>query len=215
MKILRIFILAFLFSGSAFAQDVQKEFFVFLNTNPDKKEIPEDSVTALQKAHLANIGALYKKGLLTAAGPFQNGGGMFILLAPNLDSAQNILKTDPAISADRFRLEVLPLTFLHAKVCEIHDEDAMGAYQTLRLLPKDKKMPVDASSVKKMSKKARLKAAIAFNSGGGIIIFEKGEVSDPEAFENELDPKTLRKLKANFEFEFKQLWTAEETFCND
>ncbi len=63
---------------SAQAQS-NKLFFVFLNSNPDKAILDADKAEQLQSAHLKNIERLAIEGIMKAAGPFEGGGGMFIL----------------------------------------------------------------------------------------------------------------------------------------
>ncbi len=94
--------------ASSFGQNTGNLFFVFLNTNPDREKLNEEEVNQLQTAHLKNIERLHSEKKLLAAGPFDGGGGMFVLQASSLEEAKNHLKADPAISANRFRIEVLP-----------------------------------------------------------------------------------------------------------
>jgi len=109
-KLFFALLMVFLIMGKTplMAQITDNLYFVFLNTNPDREKLPDDRVAQLQDAHLKNIGQLHSEKKLLAAGPFDGGGGMFVLQANSLDEAKDLLKTDPAISANRFIIEVLP-----------------------------------------------------------------------------------------------------------
>jgi len=91
------------------APAVDSLYFVFLNTHPDRETLPESRVMELQQGHMANIQRLAAQGSLRAAGPFAGGGGIFILTGESIDGVQDTLKSDPAIAAGRFRLEIYPM----------------------------------------------------------------------------------------------------------
>lgn len=72
-----------------------------------------DSATAakIQEGHVANISRLYKDGKLKVAGPFGNERvrqGIFIFDCDTKEEVEQLLKTDPAISAGRFIDEIHP-----------------------------------------------------------------------------------------------------------
>ncbi|HRW98769.1 MAG TPA: YciI family protein, partial [Cyclobacteriaceae bacterium] len=79
-----------------FAQE-SKFTFVFLNTRTDKPELQKEELDELMKGHLANIRRLVKEGKMIMAGPFDGGGGIFIMNSNSVDSVKNWLKTDPGI----------------------------------------------------------------------------------------------------------------------
>ena len=120
----QLFFLFFLFvSISGFAQQknetvrekIQPYWFVMLLKGPDRSQ---DSVTAakIQEGHMANMARLHKEGKLKVAGPFGDGGswvGLFIFdaSAPGCKTKEEIeqlLKTDPAISAGRLTYDIRP-----------------------------------------------------------------------------------------------------------
>ena len=85
-----------LFFNSMMAQE--KSFvWVFLNTNPNRPELPKAEVDSLQAGHMANIGRLAKEGKLLIAGPFYGGGGIFGFRSTTIDTVNEWLSTDPAI----------------------------------------------------------------------------------------------------------------------
>jgi len=92
-------------------------YFVMLTEGPNRSQ---DSVTAMkiQESHLANIGKLYKEGKLLVAGPFLDESkwkGIFIFKCKDAKECEELLKTDPAVSAGRLLYEIHP--WMTAKNC--------------------------------------------------------------------------------------------------
>ncbi len=114
---MRKLILAFttLFAIVSFskAQDKQEEpfeiikyYFVELITNPDRPELPKVQVDSIQAAHMANMGSMAEKGQLMLAGPFEGGGGIFVLNVPTMEAAEKLAAQDPAVSAGRLLTKI-------------------------------------------------------------------------------------------------------------
>lgn len=116
------------------AQNNKELFFVFLNTNPDKEKISESQVESLQTAHLKNIEKLAKEGKILSAGPFEGGGGMFVISADDQFQVWEYLKTDPAIEAKRYKIEVLPFKVWNGNICAAREPYDMVNYQFVRLI---------------------------------------------------------------------------------
>ena len=97
-----------------FAQDQQgnppaeivKYFFVELITNPDRPDLPQTEVDSIQKAHMANIGKMVEEKVLMLAGPFEKGGGIFILKVESMEAAKALVARDPAVKAGRLLTEI-------------------------------------------------------------------------------------------------------------
>ncbi len=72
----------------------------------------EQEKQKLMRGHLDNISRLADEGKLIVAGPFGkndlNYRGLFILTTASTEEALALLKTDPAIAAGVFDIEVLP-----------------------------------------------------------------------------------------------------------
>jgi len=160
-----IIILLLMLPFMAFAQYELPGYFVFLNSNPDREALQEDSVQSLQVAHLANIDSLYSLKKITAAGPFENGGGIFILRAPDIDSAQLILNTDPAVQAGRFLLETYPMEIIVGENKVLDSVYDMISLDFIRLIKKAEK----ASILDQEYRKHLALINDAYNSG--IILF--------------------------------------------
>jgi uncharacterized protein YciI len=68
-------------------------------------------VQKIQEGHMANINKMAQAGKLFAAGPILDNGalrGIFIFRAASIDEAIALAAEDPAIKAERLKLEILP-----------------------------------------------------------------------------------------------------------
>ncbi|MFZ0391405.1 MAG: YciI family protein [Calditrichia bacterium] len=93
--------------------NVEMETYYFgLITRGDKWRPERTAETdRIQREHLANIRRLAEAGKLTAAGPFLHDGeyrGIFIFKSANLQQADSLSKTDPAVKAGRLKVELHP-----------------------------------------------------------------------------------------------------------
>ena len=82
----------------------------FLRRGPTPAADPA-TATALQRAHLDNIGRLASQGQLVLAGPFADDGdlrGIYVFAVATLAEAEALTATDPAIAAGALRLELHP-----------------------------------------------------------------------------------------------------------
>ena len=114
--------------------EAQKSDFVwvFLNTNPNRSEIPKPEAESRQADHLANIGRLAKEGKLLAAGPFSTGGGIFVFQRTSIDTVKAWVATDPAVKAGRFILDYLPYRPLIGSICSVGEKYTMTTYHSVR-----------------------------------------------------------------------------------
>jgi len=82
--------------------------FVVLKTGKTKIEDAEKR-KELQAGHMKNISRLAEEGKLVLAGPFNQGGdlrGIYIFNVKTLEEAAELVKTDPAIKAGLFDVEM-------------------------------------------------------------------------------------------------------------
>ncbi len=130
-----VFLILLFASVSLSAQTERGRYtFVFLNTNPDRAELPKNEVDSLQAGHIANINRLVKEQRMIAAGPYYTGGGIFIF-DTDLEETQALLDSDPAIAAGRFKLEVYPFDMQDGKICTLwHKDEADIAMTTYRFV---------------------------------------------------------------------------------
>jgi uncharacterized protein YciI/uncharacterized damage-inducible protein DinB len=68
-------------------------------------------VQKIQEGHMANINRMAQLGKLFAAGPIMDNGdlrGIFIFRAASIEEAKALAAEDPAIKAERLKIEILP-----------------------------------------------------------------------------------------------------------
>jgi len=106
--------------------------FVFLNKKSDAEPMAKEKVDEIMKGHMANIERLAKEGKLIAAGPFEGGGGIFILNTTDTDEAKKWLSTDPGVQANRWNIEILPYTPRIGSVCVAKEPYEMVSYHSIR-----------------------------------------------------------------------------------
>ena len=107
--------------------------FVFLNSKPDKEEITLEEEESLQTAHLKNIDRLVSEGKMLVAGPFDGGGGIFILTTGKVSEAGAWLDSDPAVRAKRWDIELFPVKFLNGGACLAKEPYEMVKYNFVRV----------------------------------------------------------------------------------
>lgn len=115
-----LIIVFFLLPFGAFAQDKTYSI-VFLNKKLDAEPIDKETQTKLFEGHMANINRLAQEGKLLTAGPFDGGGGIFILNTTSLSEAEAWISTDPAVQANRWNTEILPFTPRKGSVCHVSE----------------------------------------------------------------------------------------------
>lgn len=193
-------------------------YFVFLNTNPNRTDIPKEQIQELQNKHLANIDSLYRIGKLVAAGPFEGGGGLFILVAPTIDSAKRILESDPAIAAKRFKIEVFPFEFNIGATCPMQEPFEMTDFYFIRYF----KGIVDLKE-EKFAQLYQNHLDLYQDYTDSLIL--DGVFNKNAGFVQIIDMKKAEKIKQiirqdslvnqNYYYtELKKLWIAKGTFCD-
>ena len=95
----------------------------FLKKGPNQS-LDSAQAAELQRAHLDNIFRLADEGKLVLAGPFMDGGelrGVYVFNVETVEEAEALTKTDPAIQAGRFVMELHPW-YGSAATCMINDQ---------------------------------------------------------------------------------------------
>jgi len=103
--------LALLFALAAAAfQPSEVYYLVFLRPDPARKPLPKAEGERMQAAHMANIHSMADRGVLVAAGPFDDDpttiSGIFVFRAASLDDAKRIAEEDPTVVGHRNQVEV-------------------------------------------------------------------------------------------------------------
>lgn len=212
-----ILLIAILLTGGV-AKSQSNLFFVFLNTNPDREQLSDSETESLQKAHLANIDRLAEEGIMKAAGPFEGGGGMFILNAEDTDAVNEILRTDPAIRANRFTLEVFPLMLANNDLCGAEKPYEMVTYQFVRTLFNVEyfgdpdywfaQHRVFMANLNNNNDFVIAQGNFTYDCDGFLIL----DVADAETAEKIIKKHPCVK-EGQLNYEIKTLWIAKGTFC--
>ena len=94
--------------------EMRMYYMVFLRRGPAWTAATTPEVTAVSRAHRANIDRLTKEGLMVVAGPFEGTSGdralagIFILRVATMEAAKGAVDSDPAVKAGRFVYEIVP-----------------------------------------------------------------------------------------------------------
>ena len=186
-----------------------KHVFVFLNSKPDKKEISDEESEALQKAHLANINLMVADGKLNVAGPFDGGGGIFVLNTGKVSEAYEWLSSDPAIKANRWDIELLPITFLKGNACLAQEPYEMVTYNFIRVnyindIANSKMSGNEFTGWKHLSETDSVLMLGVFPSKDGGVIIYSGEKKATWFGKNQNEHVSLK---------HKSVWVAKGSFC--
>jgi uncharacterized protein YciI len=211
-----LILICLFFSNGSFAQD--NFMFVFLNTNNNREILSEEKVNELQKAHRENIGRLAAEKKLIIAGPFNGGGGIFILNTSSKEQAMEWLNTDAAIRAGRFILELYEYSPLIGSVCAVDGNNEMVLYNFVRFVPNLTKFNIQKESdltkahheyLKELSTTGNVIAAGSLAGRAGTILVINGDLQRDVI---EADPGVRGTL---LETEFKSLYIAKGSFCEN
>ena len=187
--------------------------FVFLHKKSPAEQLAKEQLDKIMEGHLANIERLAKEGKLLVAGPFDGGGGIFILNTTSIDEARMWLSTDPGVQANRWEIEILPYTPRIGEVCIAKEPYEMVNYNFIRFVEKSKATENAEGFLKQhdefvlaLKKGGNIITEGIFESSGSILIL-KGEMND-NLFES--DPAIQHEV---ISMERKKLWIAKGSFC--
>jgi hypothetical protein len=165
---------------------------------------------------MANINRLAKEGKLLAAGPFEGGGGLFILNTTSLDTAQSWVNTDPAVQAKRWNIELLSYTPRIGSICPVSEPYEMVSYTFVRFNAIVEKFTAgtyplliskhDAFVKEHVNPSDMITQAMFGENEGGVLIV-KGELPQG-SFAN--DPAVQQGL---LDVQIKKLYIAKTSFC--
>jgi uncharacterized protein YciI len=187
-------------------------YFVFLNTNPNRPELPEDSVQTLQKLHMENIISMASEGKLLLAGPFQGGGGLFLINAPDSATVWSYLNQDAAILAGRFIIEMYPFSQHWGSICDVPDDAPMKTYGFIRF----RELMTDVIADNADQRQALGEAGILLFSGNfgsthaGIMILQ----STPDSLLQSIASAHPGVSNGHLNAEIRQLWMNEGVLCD-
>ena len=203
---LGLFLTLFFLASLGYSQE--KKVFVFLNSKPDKEEISEEATAELMKLHLANIEQMAKDGKLLVAGPFDGGGGIFIFNTDDPAVTREWLSTDPAVRANRWDIEIFPLTYDKGGACLAQEPYEMVTYNFLRVryINDIANYKMNNSAIEGFAEAVKHDSTIAvgrFPQYDGGYVLTKGEAATMQSLFSP-DQTSL---------ELKKLWVAKGSFC--
>jgi uncharacterized protein YciI len=189
---------------------------VFLNKKTDAEPLPKEQVDKIMEGHMANINRLAKEGKLLAAGPFDGGGGIFILNTTSVDEVRQMLSTDPGIQANRWNIEILPYKPRIGSVCPVGEKYEMTSYSFIRFdAIVSKSTATDFPAILKkhdeylhrLATTGNVVTEAVFGDRDGGILILRGDLQN-EVIES--DPGIQEGL---LEYQIKKLWVARGSFC--
>ena len=197
--------------------NAQKQYsIVFLHKKADAEKLTEEQSNKIFEGHMANINRLAKEGKLVAAGPFDGGGGLFVMNTKSIEEAKSWVATDPGVQAKRWDVEILPYKPRNGGVCAVSEPYQMVEYSFIRFDAEVTKFT--AATYPQIIKKhddylKQLEAtgnvvteAIFGDNDGGVLIM-KGDINR-DVFES--DPGVQEGLIG---LTIKKLYIAKGSFC--
>lgn len=184
--------------------------FVFLNNKPDKEVLSKEKSDSIMQGHMDNIGRLAKERKLQAAGPFEGGGGLFVLNTASTKEANEWLETDPGVKTKRWNIEMFPFNPNVNSVCAVGEKYEMVFYQFVRFSPVNAK----PEAIKKHNDylQTLVKDGLVISEGtfddkgNGILVLK----ADTQKEVIEVDPVVK---SGELKFEMKKLYIAKGSFC--
>ncbi len=212
----RLITLALLFGVLTAVAQEKKYMIVFLNKKPDNEKLTPEETKTIMEGHMANMGRLAKENKLLAAGPFDGGGGIFIMNSSSVDEVEEWISTDPGVKAKRWRIEILPFQPRHGGVCPVGENYEMTSYTFYRFDAVASKFAVARQSelidahdkfLQEIIKGGNVVSEAVFGPRDGGILILKGEV-DTDLMNT--DPAVEAGL---VEVQRKNLYIAKGSFC--
>ena len=199
-----LFIFALVFGAFPLLSQPKSFSFVFLNKKTDAVQLSKEESEKIMGGHMANINRLAKEGKLISAGPFEGGGGIFILNTTSVDEAKRWLDTDPGVKADRWNIEILPYAPHIRSACAVKEPYEMLLYQFIRYRSSDKKVATDF--IGSMQQTGNIITAGFFGDREGIVVLREKVAKEIL----EADP-TVK--SGHLTMDIKDLYIAKGSFC--
>lgn len=189
---------------------------VFLNKNPNAPQLSKAEVDKIMEGHSANREYLAKEGKLLAAGPFEGGGGIYIMKTNSVGEAREWIASDPGIKSGRWTVEVFPYKPRQGGVCPVGENYTMTSYTFVRFDAIVSKATAQNFAdlirqhdkyLNEIGKSGNVVTEAVFGERDGGILIMKGDVQR-ELFDS--DPAVQQGL---IQLEMKKFYTAKGSFC--
>jgi uncharacterized protein YciI len=189
---------------------------VFLNKKTQSVEISQEELKKIMEGHMANMKRLADEGKLLIAGPFEGGGGIFVMNSASSEEIKQWISADPGVQANRWNIEILPFIPRHGGVCPVNENYKMTMYSFVRFDAIVHKFTAGNYPAIMQQHNAYLKEIIAtgnviaeviFGEHDGGILILRGDVSEDLIT---ADPAVKQGL---IEYQMKKLYIAEGSFC--
>jgi len=125
------FIFGLLFSLLSFSATAGNNglYFIFLQANNRDVSMKTEASKA-ELLHKQKLVALYRQGIVKTWGDVDKGGEILIIKVKDLPEAWKVIKSDPAVSAGLFSVEIFPLLIYNGHLCKATEPHS---YQLIRL----------------------------------------------------------------------------------
>jgi uncharacterized protein YciI len=200
-----------------FSANAQNQYsLVFLNKKIDAEHLPKEQVDKLMEGHMNNMKLLAKEGKLLAAGPFEGGGGIFVMNTKSVNEAKSWISNDPGVQANRWNVEVIPFTPRHGKICIAPEPYEMVNYSFIRFDAVVSKFTASTfpeiirkhnTYLNELERTGNVIMEGIFGENDGGVLVMKGDIK-PEVFES--DPGVQEGL---IDLTIKKLFIAKGSFC--
>ncbi|QSE99156.1 YciI family protein [Fulvivirga lutea] len=104
--LLMVFVIIITCSEVQAQSEIVRYYHVELQPNTHMPAYEKSQLDSIQLAHLANIKHMAESGRLMVAGPFKDGGGLFILNVASFAEAEQLCNQDPAVMAGKFTYRI-------------------------------------------------------------------------------------------------------------
>jgi uncharacterized protein YciI len=204
-------------SLTAFSQQ-QAYTIVFLNKNPDAQQISKTEVDKIMAGHSETRERLAKEGKLLAAGPFDGGGGLYVMKTGSVDEAKTWISNDPGILAKRWNVEIFRYKPRFGGICPVGENYTMTNYTFIRFDAIVSKSTAQNypeilkqhdEYLKTLISTGNVVTEAVFSDRDGGILILKGDLQR-EVIES--DPAVQQGL---IEFQIKKFYTAKGAFCEE
>jgi uncharacterized protein YciI len=216
-KVLSLVLLLCIVVLSAGMVNAQSFYMVELISKADKPALSQELVNQIQKDHMAHIKQLNNQGVLLAAGPFEGGGGLFILETNSTDEAEQAIASDPAVKASRFDYAITPYTPAKGYICQVHENAEMISMVFVRITPaagRKDDFQIQKSHREFMAKNTESTQVVYegwdTSLADGFLVYKGKEVSEIESMFSRHPMIASGALSVTV----KGLWIADGAFCD-